>query len=89
MDVCSQYSTPTDLAEASISIPYQSYRYNGITNDLDLDGDALSLVRIFDAVHGTVELVGGEIIFTPDTNFFGDTLNCSPCVTREQVNLDL
>lgn len=24
------------LAEASIAIPYQSYRYNGITNDLDL-----------------------------------------------------
>ena len=24
------------LAEASITIPYQSYRYNGITNDLDL-----------------------------------------------------
>lgn len=24
------------LAEASIAVPYQSYRYNGITNDLDL-----------------------------------------------------
>lgn len=32
---CSDAQLET-LAEASITIPYQSYRYNGITNDLDL-----------------------------------------------------
>ncbi|MEM9265231.1 MAG: endonuclease VIII [Cyanobacteria bacterium P01_F01_bin.13] len=32
---CSDIQLET-LAEASIAIPYQSYRYNGITNDLDL-----------------------------------------------------
>ncbi len=42
-----------------------------LANDTDVDGDALSLVDVFNAVNGTVELVDGMIVFTPLANFDG------------------
>jgi len=42
-----------------------------LANDSDPDGDHLSVVSVQDAVNGTVQLVNGNISFTPDTNFSG------------------
>ena len=40
-------------------------------NDSDPDGDRLSIVSVQAAVHGTVVLDGGNVVFTPDANYNG------------------
>ncbi|HSV28229.1 MAG TPA: tandem-95 repeat protein, partial [Candidatus Omnitrophota bacterium] len=40
-------------------------------NDADPDGDALSLLGVGDAVNGTVDMVDGQVVFTPDADFNG------------------
>ena len=42
-----------------------------LTNDIDVDGDDLRISSVLNAVNGAVELVNGEIYFTPDHNFDG------------------
>lgn len=42
-----------------------------ISNDLDLDGDTLSLTAVSNAMHGTVALASGVITFSPDAEFSG------------------
>ncbi|MEP9351911.1 tandem-95 repeat protein [Xanthobacter sp. KR7-225] len=45
---------------------------NRLGNDIDLDGDALTLAGVGDAIGGTVALEDGAITFTPDADFNGD-----------------
>jgi Ca2+-binding RTX toxin-like protein len=40
-------------------------------NDADADGDALTIVAVGNAVHGTVALSGGNVVFTPAANYNG------------------
>jgi Ca2+-binding RTX toxin-like protein len=40
-------------------------------NDSDPDGDAFTLVSVGGAQHGTVALVNGNVVFTPEQNFSG------------------
>ncbi|MCV0425006.1 MAG: tandem-95 repeat protein, partial [Roseibium sp.] len=42
-----------------------------LANDYDVDGDALNLVDVINAVNGTVTFENGQILFTPDANFDG------------------
>ncbi|MCA1323476.1 cadherin-like domain-containing protein [Herbaspirillum sp. alder98] len=44
-----------------------------LSNDVDVDNDhsELRLTSVGNATHGTVRLENGEIIFTPDLNYFG------------------
>ncbi|KAF0811278.1 Leukotoxin [Andreprevotia sp. IGB-42] len=42
-----------------------------LLNDTDADGDTLSITAVQDALHGTVALVGGNVVFTPDANYSG------------------
>ncbi len=44
---------------------------NLLGNDSDPDGDALTLVSVQKAVNGTVELVNGNVVFTPTANYSG------------------
>uniref|UniRef100_UPI0004784E19 tandem-95 repeat protein n=1 Tax=Desulfovibrio oxyclinae TaxID=63560 RepID=UPI0004784E19 len=41
-------------------------------NDHDLDGDSLVIDSVQGAENGTVELVDGNVVFTPDADFNGD-----------------
>lgn len=41
-------------------------------NDSDVDGDALSIISVQDAAHGTVEIVAGNVVFTPEANYSGE-----------------
>ena len=43
-----------------------------LANDSDVDGDALHITSVQDATHGTVAIVDGQIVFTPDENYHGD-----------------
>jgi Ca2+-binding RTX toxin-like protein len=40
-------------------------------NDSDPDGNAISIVSVQGATHGTVALVGGNVVFTPNANYNG------------------
>lgn len=41
-------------------------------NDVDVDGDALAITSVQNAVNGTVALVDGKVVFTPAANFNGN-----------------
>jgi Ca2+-binding RTX toxin-like protein len=42
-----------------------------LANDSDVDGDALTIIAVGDATHGTVALDGGNVVFTPAANYNG------------------
>jgi large repetitive protein len=42
-----------------------------LANDVNVDGDALTVVSVGSAVHGTVALSGGTVTFTPAPDFHG------------------
>ena len=43
-----------------------------LTNDTDIDGDALSILSVQDATHGTVGLdANGNVVFVPEANYNG------------------
>ena len=41
-------------------------------DDIDVDGDALRIVSVQKAEHGTVELTRNHVVFTPDADFHGE-----------------
>jgi hypothetical protein len=43
-----------------------------LVNDTDVDGDALSVYSVGNGQGGSVALVDGHVVFTPDANFNGD-----------------
>lgn len=44
-----------------------------LANDIDIDGDVLTITGVNAAVNGTVVInEDGDIVFTPDENYFGD-----------------
>ncbi|HVI91728.1 MAG TPA: DUF5801 repeats-in-toxin domain-containing protein [Dongiaceae bacterium] len=42
-----------------------------LANDSDADGDPLTITAVGGATHGTVAIVSGQIVFTPDVNYAG------------------
>jgi VCBS repeat-containing protein len=42
-----------------------------LANDSDADGDTLSIISVQNALHGTVQLVGSNVVFTPEANYSG------------------
>ena len=50
----------------------ESVTIDVLANDSDVDGDTVSITKITgEAAHGKVEIVNGEIKYTPDANYFG------------------
>lgn len=43
-----------------------------LANDSDVEGDTLNVTGVSNAIGGTVALENGQIVFTPDANFYGD-----------------
>lgn len=43
-----------------------------LANDSDVDGDALTISAVTNAIGGTAALNGNQIQFTPNANFYGD-----------------
>ena len=42
-----------------------------LANDTDVDGDTLTITSVQSATHGSVALVAGQVVFTPDANYNG------------------
>ena len=43
-----------------------------LANDSDVEGDPLNIVSVLDPVNGSVEMVGGQAVFTPRADYFGN-----------------
>ncbi len=43
-----------------------------LANDTDADGDTLEILSVQDTENGTVEIVDGKVVFTPEDGFSGD-----------------
>src|SRR5262249_48983711 len=41
-------------------------------NDSDADGDSLTITSVQNASHGSVQLVGGNVVFTPTNGYTGN-----------------
>ncbi|MFO1173425.1 MAG: cadherin-like domain-containing protein [Hyphomicrobiaceae bacterium] len=71
--------TPVDdapIAGADMGVMMEDSTYivstaSLIANDADPEGSPVSFTGLGAATHGTVALVGGNAVFTPDANFFG------------------
>ncbi|WP_437883338.1 retention module-containing protein [Pseudomonas sp. LRF_L74] len=42
-----------------------------LANDSDADGDQLSITAVGNPTHGTVQLQGNNVLFTPEANYYG------------------
>jgi len=61
-----------DTAATDEDTPVDIFVGTLLTNDIDVDGDTLSLTGVSNATGGTVALVAGIITFTPAANFNGE-----------------
>ena len=43
-----------------------------IANDRDLDGDQITILSVNNGINGSAEIVDGNVLFSPDLNFFGE-----------------
>ena len=59
--------TATTPEDTPLSIPFSTL----LGNDSDVDGDTLTLVSVQGAVRGTVAIVGGNVVFTPNPDYNG------------------
>ncbi|SFC68507.1 Ca2+-binding protein, RTX toxin-related [Pseudooceanicola nitratireducens] len=58
-----------------------------LENDSDPDGDALSVTDVTDPANGSIEIVDGKLVYTPDADFNGtDTVTYT--VTDSEGNTD-
>ena len=74
LDVTPANDPPLALDDALTTLEDQPLTIAPATllgNDHDVDGDALSISSVQGAVHGTVALVAGNIVFTPDADYNG------------------
>jgi len=73
VDVNESPTAGVDFLNASEDTPLSiTISSNLIANDTDPEGSVLSIVSVSEALHGTVQNNGnGEIIYAPDSNFFG------------------
>ncbi|WP_094985636.1 retention module-containing protein [Cellvibrio mixtus] len=56
---------------ATEDTPYSISAATLLANDTDANGDTLSIQSVQGATHGTVALVGGNVVFTPAVNYAG------------------
>lgn len=74
INICPVNDSPDALNDAVIGredTPLVIAAATLLANDTDPEGNALTIVTVQDAVNGTVALVNGQVVFTPEPNFSG------------------
>jgi VCBS repeat-containing protein len=75
INVASVNDAPTANADGGFDTPFNTPLLKSpaelLANDTDLDGDTLTFVSVQDAVHGTLEMQDGQILFRPETGYSG------------------
>ncbi len=59
---------PVAVSDAATTTENTAVLVNVLSNDTDIDGDALTVTNVSDAVGGKVEITSGGVRFTPDQN---------------------
>ena len=62
---------PVAVNDLTTTITGQTVALNTLANDSDVDGDTLTITSVDSPSHGTAEIVGGNILYTPDHGFTG------------------
>ncbi|MFL6658873.1 MAG: retention module-containing protein, partial [Massilia sp.] len=61
----------TDLVNGTEDTPLTITPATLLANDSDADGDTLTIGSVQDAVNGSVAIVNGNVVFTPNANYNG------------------
>ncbi|MEB8432155.1 Ig-like domain-containing protein [Cocleimonas sp. KMM 6892] len=64
-------SSPVATDDNATTPVNQAVTLTTLSNDTDPDGDALTISNVSNPQNGTAVIRGGEIIYTPDTDFVG------------------
>ena len=51
--------------------PYYVLKDTLLSNDSDTDGDSITVSGVGNPINGSVEIDGDNVVFTPDSNYFG------------------
>ncbi|QKJ66661.1 retention module-containing protein [Deefgea piscis] len=74
-DDTSQSLNGSNAADDGLTVPEDSVLQipssRLLQNDIDPDGDTLTIISVQNAVNGTVALVNGNVVFTPNPNYNG------------------
>lgn len=62
---------PTTTDDFAATDPGTTLTFGILGNDFDIDGDAVSLDSVDPPAHGDVEIVDGELVYTPAAGFTG------------------
>lgn len=74
VNICSVNDAPdavNDNIAATAAGPVTISAATLLANDKDIEGDAITIKSVQSAVNGTVALVNGQVIFTPNAGFSG------------------
>uniref|UniRef100_UPI002FDF5167 Ig-like domain-containing protein n=2 Tax=Zoogloea TaxID=349 RepID=UPI002FDF5167 len=62
---------PTAVADTASTSEDTPISIDATANDIDLEGNVLTVLSVTQGAHGSVSVVGGAILYTPDANFHG------------------
>lgn len=62
---------PTAMPDSDTTPENTAVMIDVLTNDSDPDGDTLTLQDVGDAMHGTVQIIGTQVQYTPDKGYAG------------------
>ncbi|MCV0427644.1 MAG: tandem-95 repeat protein, partial [Roseibium sp.] len=62
---------PIARADTAITDEDTAVTVDVLGNDSDVDGEVLTLTAATDGTNGTVTIVNGKVVYTPNANFFG------------------
>ena len=62
---------PSAVDDTATTTPNTAVTIDVLANDSDADGDPLSIDSVDDPANGAAAIVGGQIAYTPDTDFEG------------------
>jgi DNA/RNA endonuclease G (NUC1) len=62
---------PVAVADSTSTNEDNSVTIDVVANDTDVDGDSLSLASVGSAAHGTVSIVSGKAVYSPNPNYNG------------------
>jgi VCBS repeat-containing protein len=62
---------PVAVDDVATTVPAQAVTIDVLLNDVDAQGDAITLASHGQGTNGSVALVNGKLVYTPNANFFG------------------
>ena len=69
--IVAQNDPPRAVNDSRTIVEDNSVTIAVLTNDSDVEGDTLSITDAYGSSHGTTEVSGTDIIYTPDENYYG------------------